>query len=418
MTDIDRYRDAAYRENTRRSYRSALRHFEVDWGGFLPASSESVARYLATYASILNPGTLRHRLAALSRWHNEHGFPDPTKQVLVRDVLKGARALHPAPQKQARPLEFDALEMVVTWLERAIDLASQREDRPTLLRATRDRALVLLGFWRGFRADELSRLRVEHIEVRAGEGLSCYLPRSKGDRALQGRHFDCPALPKLCPVAAYTAWIDAAGLTEGAVFRRLDRNGVLGSKGLNPGSLISLLRRVLRSAGVADASQFSSHSLRRGFAGWARSAGWDVKDLMAYVGWQDVKSAMRYLEGDTESQKTRFEASLLGASAPNVTEPPAATVVELRMIVNSHDGSARAARRVTDLILKTCLERYAVHRLDKSTGRYELMLPASSRDALDEIAYALLDEAYRIADDGCCSLEASMRQPATGWNWN
>lgn len=336
----------------------------------------------------------------------------------MRDVLKGARALHPAPQKQARPLAFDVLEMVITWLERAIDLASQRQDRPTLLRATRDRALVLLGFWRGFRADELSRLRVEHIEVRTGEGLRCYLPRSKGERTSLGRHFDCPALPKLCPVAAYTAWIDAAGLTEGAVFRRLDRNGVLGSKGLNPGSLIPLLRRVLRSAGVADADQFSSHSLRRGFAGWARSAGWDVKDLMAYVGWQDVKSAMRYLEGDTESLKTRFEASLLGASAPNVTEPPAATVVELRMIVNSHDGSARAARRVTDLILKTCLERYAVRQADKSIGRYEVALPANKRDELDEIVYALLEEAYRIADDNGCSMELSVFDRGRGWHWN
>ena len=44
------------------------------------------------------------------------------------------------------------------------------------------------------------------------------------------------------------------------------------------------------------ADEFSSHSLRRGFAGWATANGWDLKTLMEYVGWKDVKSAMRYID--------------------------------------------------------------------------------------------------------------------------
>jgi hypothetical protein len=32
MTIVDRYLEAATRENTQRSYASALRHFEVEWG--------------------------------------------------------------------------------------------------------------------------------------------------------------------------------------------------------------------------------------------------------------------------------------------------------------------------------------------------------------------------------------------------
>jgi hypothetical protein len=43
--DVDFYLDAAIRKNTRRSYEAAVRHFEVDWGGFLPASSDSIAKY-------------------------------------------------------------------------------------------------------------------------------------------------------------------------------------------------------------------------------------------------------------------------------------------------------------------------------------------------------------------------------------
>ncbi|MFD1690927.1 hypothetical protein ACFSHR_03265 [Azotobacter chroococcum] len=36
--------------------------------------------------------------------------------------------------------------------------------------------------------------------------------------------------------------------------------------------------------------------MRRGFATWAAANGWDLKSLMGYVGWKDMKSAMRYID--------------------------------------------------------------------------------------------------------------------------
>jgi len=41
MSKTDRYIQAATRENTRQSYRSAIEHYEVSWGGFLPATADS-----------------------------------------------------------------------------------------------------------------------------------------------------------------------------------------------------------------------------------------------------------------------------------------------------------------------------------------------------------------------------------------
>lgn len=104
MTEVDVYVHAATRANTRRSYASAVRHFEVEWGGFLPAGTDSIARYLAQHAELLSVATLRQRLAALSRWHQDHGFADPTKAPLVRQTLKGIQTLHPAQTRQAVPL--------------------------------------------------------------------------------------------------------------------------------------------------------------------------------------------------------------------------------------------------------------------------------------------------------------------------
>ncbi len=104
----------------------------------------------------------------------------------------------------------------------------------------------------------------------------------------------CPNFP-LSRHDPYLDWISVAGIARGAAFRRLDRWGHLSEDGLHPGSLISLLRQILQRAGI-PAELYTSHSLRRGFATWATANGWDIKTLMTYVGWKDIKSAMRYID--------------------------------------------------------------------------------------------------------------------------
>src|SRR3546814_4497465 len=118
MTTLDRYRDTATRENTRRSNQPAMRHFEVEGGGHLQATADSIAHYLADHAGRLATNTLKQRLAALAQWHVEHGFADPTRAPVVRKVLKGIQMLHPTIEKRAEPLLLGHLPQVLTWLER------------------------------------------------------------------------------------------------------------------------------------------------------------------------------------------------------------------------------------------------------------------------------------------------------------
>lgn len=316
MPAIDRYLEAATRENTRRSYQSAIRHFEIDWGGFLPASADAIARYLADHAESLSVNTLRSRLAALAQWHQTQGFPDPTKTPHVRKVLKGIAALHPVSEKRAKPLQLAQLERLTAWLDEQIADAMAMGDARTCITHVRNKALVLLGFWRGFRSDELSRLRIEHITIEPGRGMTLFLPRTKGDRAQLGTTFRAPALSRLCPVAAYEAWIAASGLTEGPVFRSIDRWGHISNEVLHGGSFVPLLRALFRTAGVPAPDSYSSHSLRRGFATWANSNQWDLKMLMEYVGWKDVRSAMRYIDAADPFAQHRIESALTAAPTP------------------------------------------------------------------------------------------------------
>jgi len=296
MSKLEQYLHAATRDNTRQSYQSAVRHYEVEWGGFLPATADSIARYLADHAEMLSINTLRQRLAALAQWHIEQGFSDPTKAPIVRKAFRGIRALHPAQEKQAKPLQLDQLEQISRWLADAAQSAHATSDHGPELRHRRDKALVLLGFWRGFRGDELTRLLVEHVAAIPGEGMTCYFPQTKGDRQYEGTTFKAPALARLCPVEAVVDWLSVAQLTSGPLFRAIDRWGHLGDESLHPDSLVPLLRTILTNAGVASAELYSTHSLRRGFANWATSNGWDLKTMMEYVGWKNVQSAMRYID--------------------------------------------------------------------------------------------------------------------------
>ena len=438
MSRLAQYIEAAERDNTRRSYASAIRHFEIEWKGLLPSTADAISRYLADHADSLAINTLRQRLAALSRWHTDQGFLDPTKSSLVRQVLKGIRSVHTVAEKRARPLELNVLQQVDQWLDTAISNAQQSDDPLAMLRHTRNRSLLLLGFWRGFRSDELVNLRVENIQVSPGEGLACYLGRSKGDRQMQGRVYKCPALSRLCPVTAFNAWVNLAGLTEGPVFRKIDRWGHVADDSLHANSLIPLLRSLFTQAGVVAPQEYSSHSMRRGFAGWARASGWDIKDLMEYVGWKDVKSAMRYLDASGSMLQARFEQALtaltpaqplqmtsllLPSKQAEIPRPPSEVAIPVALLrvtmsLTRFSKQSRGLTRGQRLIEQTCFERYAMQRLNTEGAQYELAVPYISKDLLDEDICALLDDMYRIAEDNQCLLEASFHEPATGTYWD
>ncbi|MEQ1312392.1 tyrosine-type recombinase/integrase [Acinetobacter sp. XH1639] len=302
MDKIDFYLKASIRENTQKSYANAIQHYEFEWQGLLPATADRITHYLTDYAGALSINTLKQRLAALSQWHIEQGFPDPTKAPIVKKVLKGIKAVHLAQEKQAKPLQLIQLKQTVDYLDQVIEQSKNSGERAKQLRYTRNKSLLLLGFWRGFRGDELTRLNIEDIEIHY-EGMSCYLAKTKGDRALNGQYYQVPALKQLCPVQAYLDWLMVSELTSGVVFRSINRWGHISSDALHIDSLIPLIRDVFSKAGIESAELYSAHSLRRGFAHWANENGWEIKDLMQYVGWKNINSALRYMNSSQNFQK-------------------------------------------------------------------------------------------------------------------
>lgn len=309
MDDVSRYVNAGTRDNTRKSYRAAVEHYEGTWGGFLPATADSIAEYLAHYAPTLALSTLKQRLAALAAWHNEQGFPDPTKAPHVRKVLKGIAELHPFKEKQAKPLQIEQLQTIDDWISARLSQADSNTAKS--LKLLRDRALILIGFWRAFRSDELTRIRVENVSVKPGVGMEIFIPRSKTDRFSQGRTYRAPGLKQLCPVTAFVDWVDAAQLTSGPAFPGINQWGHIAAQAIHPASVIAIVKAYCQHVELPGALEFSSHSLRRGLATWATANRWDTKTLMEYVGWKDVQSAMRYIEAEDPFSQQSMELSLI-----------------------------------------------------------------------------------------------------------
>jgi hypothetical protein len=294
LARIREYLEASVPLKTRESMESMINDFRRDWGGYLPATASEVVAYITARASTQKHATISQRLAMIARWHRHQNFPDPTQDILVKQAMKGIRIKHPYLPKQARPMTLDELRVIVGALDVERSAAIQSHDYITAMRCSRDKALVLVGFWRAFRSDELSSMSVERIIYDKRKGMSIFLARSKTDKDARGMTFNVPALRELCPVQAYADWIEESGLTEGPVFRRISSTGELSKRPFNPRSINAILRGIYTKAGI-NPRGISTHSPRRGFAHWAADNNWNTKGLMEYVGWKDIRNATKYM---------------------------------------------------------------------------------------------------------------------------
>jgi integrase len=275
---------AATSNNTRRTYRSAIRHFQ-SWGGVLPCDEAAIIRYLLTYAESLNSRTLALRLTALSQWHLHQGFSDPASTLTVRKTLAGIARTHGKPKKKAKALPVEDLERIVTHLASL-----------NTLKAKRDNALLQIGFFGGFRRSELATLDVPYVAWEP-DGIVITLQRSKTDQEGEGI---IKAIPygngSCCPATALRAWLDAAGIMSGPLFRSITKWNVVGAKALHAGSVNTILEACAKLAGLDYVPYLSSHSLRRGMATSAYRAGADFRDIKRQGGWCHDGTVQGYIE--------------------------------------------------------------------------------------------------------------------------
>ena len=227
---------------------------------------------------------MTRRLTAITKAHQIAGHPSPAtmQQPAVSETLKGIRrTLGTAQQTKAPLLTADVRRMV--------------EALPDTVAGRRDRALLLLGFAGGFRRSELAALDVGDV-LPTEDGLVVKLRRSKTDPEGKGRDVGIPygSTPSTCPVRALTAWKTAAGISEGALFRGVDRHGRVGTVRLHKDSVGLVVKRAAEAAGL-DPAKYAGHSLRAGLATQAYLNGAGELAIMRQTGHRSLAMVRRYI---------------------------------------------------------------------------------------------------------------------------
>ncbi len=281
------YVEAAQAENTRKAYDHAWK----DWKNWcasvgaeaLPAYPGTVALFLVARAEAgVKVSTLRLRLAAIAARHRDAGHAFDARLPALAKAWAGIRrSKGVAPTKKAAALGEDVVKMV--------------EALPDTLAGKRDRALLLIGFGAALRRSELVALDVADVTV-TERGLVVRVKRSKTDQEGEGADIAIARSrrPERCPVVALSAWLSAAGISDGPLFRSIRRGGHVQAERLSDHTVAVVVKGAAKAAGL-DPKAYSGHSLRAGLATSAALAGHDLVAVMAQTRHKSEAVARGYI---------------------------------------------------------------------------------------------------------------------------
>jgi site-specific recombinase XerD len=258
-----RYVDAAQAASTERAYARGWGDF-CAWSAFrgvepLPAHPAAVAMYLSFLADRgLSAASIGQRAAAIAHRHRKAGHDAPTTNPVVQDALRGIRrTVGTAPRRKSAAT--------------ADRIRAMLDACPDTMIGIRDRALLALGFAGAFRRSELVALQVQDLEEVA-DGYRVTIRRSKTDQTGEGAEIVIPRGLKIRPVAAVQAWLQAAGIETGYLFRQVHRGGHVRPEGIAGRVVAEIVKQYAERAGL-DPQEFSGHSLRAGFVTSAAESG-------------------------------------------------------------------------------------------------------------------------------------------------
>lgn len=239
------------------------------------------------------PSTVRRRLSSWSTLTQWRGLQGKFNAPRLRNATKLAvrASSRPRHRKSAKAVTVDVLTTLLTTC------AGDR------LADVRDRALLLVAFASGGRRrSEVASLRTEQLveqdpvpvdpndpDTALLPCMSVHLGRTKTTEADDG----ASVLLVGKPVSELKDWLVRAGITEGAVFRHIDRWGHLERRALTPQAVNLILKRRILQSGL-DPSEFSAHGLRAGFLTEAARRGIPLPEAMQQSLHRSVQQASRY----------------------------------------------------------------------------------------------------------------------------
>lgn len=287
--------------NTKRAYEGDLKRFAAWCTAVgltaMPAAPLTVVVYMRHLADGgRRASTIERALAAVCTSHVRAGLASPWTQPLVDDMRAALRRELGVRPVKKRAADDDVLRRLLSVL-------------PDGLLGLRDRALLTLGWAGALRRSELVALDVEHV-TRVPKGLVLLVTKSKTDQEARGH--EVPVFysnhVEHCPVRSLDAWLGAAGIAEGALFRQLGRSGRLGAR-LRDATVADRIKRWAKTAGL-DWESFSGHSLRSGFVTAAARRGRDIDAIMVTTRHRTLSTVREYVQRETMHERAAGEGLL------------------------------------------------------------------------------------------------------------
>ncbi|NKK75089.1 tyrosine-type recombinase/integrase, partial [Rhizobium leguminosarum bv. viciae] len=172
------------------------------------------------------------------------------------------------------------------------------------LRDVRDRAILMVAFASGGRRrSEIAGLRLEQLTVEAPievpdgpplPSLAIHLGRTK---TTTGEQDDVVYLTGR-PVEALTAWMVAAKIENGSVFRAIGRWGTVSRRAIDPQSVNAIIKQRVEMAGM-EPGEFSAHGLRSGYLTEAANRDIPLHEAMEQSRHRSVQQASSYYNNAT-----------------------------------------------------------------------------------------------------------------------
>ncbi|MGO8789281.1 MAG: tyrosine-type recombinase/integrase [Terriglobia bacterium] len=257
-----------------RTYEHAIDEF-VDWYCSelrLALNRTVVLRYrIHLEQKLYAPSTINLRLAAVRRVANEaadSGLLSPELAAGIRRV-KGVRRIG---------------VRVGNWLSAEQSKRLLQSSIRDNLRGKRNYAMLAILVGCGLRRGELLSLRLNSIQLREEHWVIA-------DLIGKGGHIRTVPVPEWVKTAV-DAWTEASEVTEGRVFRAINKAGKIWGDGMTAKVLWEIVKNAASQAGM---EKLAPHDLRRTCARLCHLAGGELDQIQFLLGHVSIQTTERYL---------------------------------------------------------------------------------------------------------------------------
>lgn len=271
----------AFSENTLRAIKSDVTQFYIwcheNGRRSLPASVETISRYVDVMSATYAPATVKRRLASIGHIHRALEEDDVTKSSAVRMAIRKMDRLRCSRQKQAVAFCAEDVDAII-------------RNSGTKLIDLRDIAMLLTARDLLGRRSEIIALRVDDVIFHPDGSGTITIRQSKTDQTGKG----AVMWVSIKAAEALRTWLDLSGVEDGFLFRAVRKGDRIG--GALSADDVSRRYKIMAERAGIDPSGISGHSARVGMSQDLCAAGMELTELMLAGRWISPKMPARYAE--------------------------------------------------------------------------------------------------------------------------